>query len=144
VLVLLMLAGAFIRHSFVMRHKARVSRQRTPWEFAVAGVVLLVGLAVALAPTKLPAPTANGPVVPVSNAQIQAIMEARCVLCHNAQAQPKGVALHSASLVQQHAMAIYQQAVVLKLMPMNNATQITDGERLLIKQWFETGPGSGR
>jgi uncharacterized membrane protein len=29
--------------------------------------------------------------------------------------------------------------VVLKLMPMNNATGITDAERLLIKQWFEAG-----
>jgi uncharacterized membrane protein len=32
---------------------------------------------------------------------------------------------------------VYQQAVVLKLMPMNNATQITDDERALIQRWFE-------
>jgi uncharacterized membrane protein len=29
--------------------------------------------------------------------------------------------------------------VVTKIMPMNNATQITDAERALIKQWFEAG-----
>jgi len=29
--------------------------------------------------------------------------------------------------------------VVLKLMPMNNATQITDAERALIGRWFEAG-----
>jgi uncharacterized membrane protein len=34
---------------------------------------------------------------------------------------------------------VYQQAAVLKLMPMNNATQITDAERALIQRWFETG-----
>ena len=34
---------------------------------------------------------------------------------------------------------IYQQAAVLKLMPMNNATQITDDERALIQRWFEAG-----
>ena len=34
---------------------------------------------------------------------------------------------------------MYQQAAVLKLMPMNNATQITDAERALIKRWFEAG-----
>jgi uncharacterized membrane protein len=34
---------------------------------------------------------------------------------------------------------MYQQAVVLKLMPMNNATQITDAERTLIKRWYEAG-----
>jgi uncharacterized membrane protein len=144
VLVLLMLAGALIRHSFVMRHKAHVMGQRTPWEYAVAGVLVLLGLAAALAPPKQPVPAANVPVanVPaakVSTAQIQTVMQARCVLCHNAQVQQKGVALHTASLVQQHALAIYQQSVVLKLMPMNNATQITDEERLLIKQWFEAG-----
>jgi uncharacterized membrane protein len=28
---------------------------------------------------------------------------------------------------------------VLKLMPMNNATQITEDERNLLKRWFEAG-----
>jgi uncharacterized membrane protein len=34
---------------------------------------------------------------------------------------------------------MYQQAVVLKLMPLNNATQITPDERNLIKRWYEEG-----
>ena len=42
-------------------------------------------------------------------------------------------------LVSQHAQSIYQQVVVSKIMPMNNATGITDAERLLVKQWFEAG-----
>ena len=41
--------------------------------------------------------------------------------------------------MRQHALAIYQQAVVLKLMPLNNATGITDGERDLIRRWHEAG-----
>jgi uncharacterized membrane protein len=49
------------------------------------------------------------------------------------------VALHTPALIKQHALAVYQQAAVLKLMPMNNATQITDAERTLIQRWFETG-----
>ena len=40
---------------------------------------------------------------------------------------------------QQHALAIYQQAVVLKQMPMNNATQLTDQERDTLRRWFEAG-----
>jgi uncharacterized membrane protein len=63
----------------------------------------------------------------------------RCVLCHNAQLQQKNVALHTPQLLKQHAQAVYQQVVVLKLMPMNNATQITDEERALVKRWFEGG-----
>ena len=47
------------------------------------------------------------------------------------------MALHTPELVTQHAQAIYQQAVVLKAMPMNNATQITDAERELIGRWFK-------
>ena len=53
--------------------------------------------------------------------------------------QNKGVALHTPELIGQHAQAVYQQAVVLKLMPMNNATGITEAERALIKRWFEAG-----
>jgi uncharacterized membrane protein len=34
---------------------------------------------------------------------------------------------------------MFQQAVVLKTMPLGNATQITDAERALIKGWFEGG-----
>jgi uncharacterized membrane protein len=51
----------------------------------------------------------------------------------------KNVMLHTPELIVKNAQAMYQQAVVLKAMPMNNATAITDGERALIKQWFESG-----
>jgi uncharacterized membrane protein len=137
VLVLLMAAGALIRHSFVVRHKALVLNKRVPWEFAAIGCVLLVGLAVALAPAPQP-PAAAAP-AKVTLAEVSAIAQQRCVLCHNAQVQQKNVALHTPELIQQHAQQIYQQAVVLKLMPMNNATQITDAERAQIKRWFEQG-----
>jgi uncharacterized membrane protein len=70
---------------------------------------------------------------------VKAVIDQRCTLCHNAQVQNKNVALHTAELVKQHAQAVYQQVVVLKVMPMNNATQITDAERALIKRWFEAG-----
>ncbi|MDZ7590780.1 MAG: urate hydroxylase PuuD [Rubrivivax sp.] len=137
VLVLLMTAGALIRHSFVARHKALVHGRRVPWEYAGAGTALIVGLAVWLAPA--PQPPAPPAPEKVSMAEVRAVLEQRCVLCHNAQVQQKNVALHTPELVKQHAQAVYQQSVVLKLMPMNNATQITDAERALIKRWFETG-----
>jgi uncharacterized membrane protein len=60
-------------------------------------------------------------------------------MCHNAQVQNKCIALHTPDLVKQHAQAIYQQVVVLKLMPLNNATQISNEERGVIKRWFEAG-----
>ena len=60
-------------------------------------------------------------------------------MCHNEQLQSKNVALHTPELEAKHAQLLYQQAVVLKAMPMNNATQITDSERALIGRWFNAG-----
>ena len=140
VLVLLMTAGALIRHSFVVRHKALVLGQRVPWEYAAGGTALLLGLAVWLAPKpegRLPPVAAGAP--PVTLAQAHAVVQARCAQCHNAQVQQKNVALHTPELLQQQAQTVYQQTVVLKLMPMNNATAITEAERALIKRWFEGG-----
>jgi uncharacterized membrane protein len=136
VLVLLMLAGALIRHSFVARHKALVNGKRVPWEYAGAGVFALLVLAVWLAPAPQPAVATPAK---VSLADVKAIVDARCVLCHNAQVNQKNVMLHTPELIVQNAQNLYQQAVVLKVMPMNNATQITDAERAALKAWFEAG-----
>jgi uncharacterized membrane protein len=51
----------------------------------------------------------------------------------------KNVRLDSPQGLKQHAQAVYQQAVVARTMPLNNATHITDGERALIGRWFEAG-----
>lgn len=139
VLLALMLAGALIRHFFVARHAARRLGTAAPWGVAAAGVLTIVALVGWLAPAP---PLTGGPAggtEPVRFAQVQAVISQRCMLCHNAQTQNKGVALHTEALIRQQAQAVYQQAVVLKLMPLNNATQITEDERALIRRWFETG-----
>ncbi len=139
VLVLLMLAGALIRHSFVARHKAAVQGRRAPWEHAVAGTLALVVLAFWLAPAPPSAAARAAAAKPVEFAAVRAVIDQRCALCHNAQLQSKNVALHTPELIKQHAQMVYQQAAVLKTMPLNNATQITDAERALIARWFEAG-----
>jgi uncharacterized membrane protein len=140
VLVLLMAAGALIRHSFVVRHRARVQGRRVPWEYAAGGTALLLALAVWLAPAPRPAPAggAAAPAVPTF-AQVQAVVAQRCVACHGEAVAQKNVALHMPELLQRHAQAVYQQTVVLRLMPLNNATGLTDEERDLLKRWFEAG-----
>jgi uncharacterized membrane protein len=136
VLVLIMLAAALIRYSFVARHRAHVLGQRTPWEYAVAGTLIIAALAWGMAPAPQASAT-NAP--PPTLAQVQAVVQARCALCHNAEVQNKNVALHTPQLIRQHAQAMVQQASVLKTMPLNNATQMTDAERALIKRWFDAG-----
>ena len=54
VLVLMMLAGALIRHSFVARHKAAVLGQRAPWEHAVVGTLVILGVVAWLKPAHRP------------------------------------------------------------------------------------------
>ena len=139
VLLLLMLAGALIRHSFVARHKALVKGRRVPWEHAATGTAVLVGLAVWLAPAPPSAAVRAVSAQPVGFASVNRVIEQRCLVCHNAQVQQKNVALHTPALIGQHAQAVYQQVVVLKAMPLNNATQISDEERALIKRWYEAG-----
>jgi uncharacterized membrane protein len=139
VLVLLMLAGALIRHSFVARHKALVQGKRVPWEHAGIGTGVLVGLAIWLAPPPPSAAAVAAAAKPVRFVEVKAVIDQRCAMCHNAQIQQKNVALHTPELVKQHAQMVYQQVSVLKLMPLNNATQISDDERALIKRWFEAG-----
>jgi uncharacterized membrane protein len=140
VLLGMMAAGAAIRQFFVLRHGYKLGRNLHPWPYLVAGVALIAALIVALAPSPAPAPatTADTP-GPVGYAQIQPLIAQRCYPCHGQSMQMKNVRLDSAALLAQHAPAVYQQAVVLRAMPMNNATQITDDERALIKKWFEDG-----
>ena len=51
----------------------------------------------------------------------------------------KNVRLDSPEAVKLHAQAVFQQVVVTRAMPMNNATQITDDERAVLKRWFDAG-----
>ncbi len=141
VLVVMMAAGALIRTSFVARHRALVLGRRVPWEYAIVGCVLLAGLGVWLKPPPPSiAPVASASPAPAPPfAQVQAIVKERCSLCHNAQLANKGVRLDAPDQVLAHAAQMYQQAVVLKAMPLNNATQITDAERAVLKRWYEAG-----
>jgi uncharacterized membrane protein len=131
VLVLMMLAGALIRQFFVLKHKGAWK-----WQYWIVGGGLILVVAVALAPKPQPVLASNKP---VTFAQVQHIVQERCLLCHAGAAASKGVRLDSAPDIVSHAQAIYQQVVVLKAMPLNNATQMTDLERAEIGQWIKDG-----
>jgi uncharacterized membrane protein len=82
---------------------------------------------------------AKAPAGAVSYADVQKVLAQRCYLCHTGAQAMKNVHLDSPEGVKQHAQAVYQQAVVARTMPLNNATGITDAERALIGQWFQAG-----
>jgi uncharacterized membrane protein len=138
ILVLMMLSGALIRQFFVQRHGYHLGRAKNPLPFAIAGVVVLLGVIVWLRPApSVSTPTAS--TAPVAYAEVKQVFEARCYMCHGAQVQMKNVRIDSAEGVKQHALNIYQQSVVTRQMPMNNSTGITEDERQLIKRWYEAG-----
>ncbi len=136
VLVAIMVAGALIRFSFALRHKALAFGKPVPWRYAIIGTLLLGATIWATKPDVQPVAAAAAPATFV---QVQGIVTQRCVMCHGPAMQSKNVRLDSADEIAKHAQAIYQQVAVLKAMPMNNATQITDDERSVIKHWFEAG-----
>jgi uncharacterized membrane protein len=136
ILIGMMFAGAAIRQFFVMRHGFKLGRNPHPWPYAAAGVVALLALIVWLRPVPVQAVAVPDT---VGYAQIQPVIAQRCVMCHGEALQSKNVRLDSPEAVKQHAQTVYQQVVVMKLMPMNNATGITDAERALFAQWFKGG-----
>jgi len=139
ILVMMMLAGALIRQFFVQRHGYHLGRAKNPLPFAIAGVVILLSVIVWMRP----APSATAPTAvneaPVTYAEVSQVFAQRCYMCHGEQVQMKNVRFDTPEGVKQHALGIYQQAVVTKQMPMNNATGITEAERTIIKRWYETG-----
>jgi uncharacterized membrane protein len=136
VLIAMMFAGAAIRQFFVLRHGFKLGRNGHPWPYAAVGLVVLLSLMVWLRP----APLASVAVPEtVGYAQLQPVVAQRCVMCHGEALQSKGIRLDSQDGVRQHAQAIYQQVVVTKIMPLNNATGITDAERALFAKWFNDG-----
>lgn len=137
VLLLIMLSGVLIRQFFVLRHKGVVS-----WKLPLAAIAVLTGVAVWIAPAPPASPAAPGAGAPAAApvlAEVWSIVQQRCVLCHNAQVASKNIRLDSPQALQAQAALVYQQAVVTRAMPMNNATAITEAERATLARWFEGG-----
>ena len=148
VLILMMLAGAAIRQFFVLRHGFKLGRNPHPWRYASVGVVVILGVLVWLKPTPVVNVAINsgaGHAVSAraggqfSYEKLQPLLAQRCYMCHGAEVQMKNVRLDSPLGVASHAQAMYQQVVVTRAMPLNNASGISELERNFIKQWFESG-----
>ncbi len=129
------LAGALIRVWFVARHSGKASP--VP---AVVAVLLLAGIAIAIAPR---APAAQG--AAVSFDEVRDVIEARCNSCHSESpdhpafpAAPLGVMFDTDEQIRSEAARIHQQTVVTRVMPIGNLTAMTDEERSIIDSWYIT------
>lgn len=130
------IAGALIRVFFVSRH----SEGPPAYAAVVSAVVLLAVVIVGTMPRPSLA-VAGAP--PVDDATVQAIVAARCTVCHSATptqpgwaAAPKGIMYDSIEQIRLQSAIIYQQSVVSKAMPIGNLTGMTDEERATIEAWY--------
>ena len=105
-------------------------------------VLLLIGVAVALAPPPVATPAKSAG---VTFGQLKMVLDARCVACHATQptqpgfAQPpKGVVLETPEQIGQNAAKV-AETVANRYMPIGNLTQMTDEERAIVAAWFAQG-----
>jgi uncharacterized membrane protein len=137
VLVALMLVGAWIRLFFNLRH-----RGRTIWAIPATAALVVLAIAIAIRPDDAePAGTAAVPF-----AQVAAIVEQRCAVCHSMSptnpsfsSAPAGIMFDTPEEIQARAAAIDEQAVRTRAMPLGNVTEMTDAERELLGRWIAQG-----
>jgi uncharacterized membrane protein len=139
ILVAISIAGASIRAFFVARHKGNASM----WPIAV-GVLMLVGVAVAIAPLARDSPAAQQGSLSDFTI-VQALVKRRCAPCHATvptqagfNAAPKGVMFDTPEQILEQAAQIHQQTST-RVMPLGNLTGMTDEERAIIAAWFRNG-----
>jgi hypothetical protein len=113
---------------FVLRHGFKLGRNRHPWLYA------LVGGGVVLAAIVWLRPGMSGTEDAICSVATNP-MDTRAIVSIDYET----VRLDSLRAVAQHAQAIYQQAVMVQTMPINNAIHITPQERALLKTWYEEG-----
>jgi uncharacterized membrane protein len=135
ILVIMTLGTAGVKHYLNLKEK----RQLNVWVLPVS-VMILLAAAFISAPKK--DPRACSPDVTV--ADVNAIVQKRCVSCHSARptddaftAPPNGVVYETPQDMIKLKDKIYQRVVITKTMPQNNKTGMTEEERNVVRCWIE-------
>jgi uncharacterized membrane protein len=146
VLILISVASAWIRHFFNLRHQG-IFRPSV----LITGMLGMLFIAGWISwPESKPATAsaeATATQVPL-NAQQQAVselIESHCARCHSASPTddifviaPMGLHLDNWKQIEQFAPRIYARTVQTKDMPLLNKTAMTEKERQVIADWYES------
>jgi len=135
-------AGWTIRHFFNLKNAGQLRL-----DVLALGALAFVTVAVLNEAAKPPAPAE----VPVpAFAQVRALVDRNCVMCHSANpthkgvtAPPNGVRLDTDEGLTKNAAKVYERAVATHSMPLNNETAMTDAERASLGAWIEAGAKVG-
>jgi uncharacterized membrane protein len=133
-LVLVIIVGAFIRHTMI-------TAKKWPLIPALAGLAVLMAMT---APRSSAVLAATGP--KVRFAEAYAILQTRCYSCHSAnptddlfKIAPNGVMFDTPERAKAFAPRIYERAVAQKTMPFLNKTGMLDAEREVLGRWVAQG-----
>ena len=136
VLTAISLGSAGIKHWLNLREQGKLS----VWILPVSVIILL-----AVAYVTAPQPS-NTKCKEVSFAEINNIIQQRCISCHSSQptdvvytAPPNGLVYDTPNDITKKKDLILQRVVITKTMPPNNKTNMTLEERDLIRCWIEQG-----
>jgi uncharacterized membrane protein len=139
VLVALMAVGAAIRHYFNRRHAGE-----TLWWIPVGCALAVAAIAVWLRPPGTAPAQPGAAAVPF--ARVQQVVAERCQPCHSlhptypgTKAAPTGIVFDTPEQIRARAALIQQLAVSSTVMPIGNATEMTQAERNLLGQWIGQG-----
>lgn len=138
ILIAITLIGALVRIYFVARHKGRASP--IPLLLALALLAALVTLVAPYQSHRLSSQHSGD----VTIAEVHKIVTERCSSCHakvpsqaGFQVAPQGVVFETEEDIVRQAVAIHQQSVISKAMPIGNLTGMTAEERVAVGAWFE-------
>ncbi len=135
ILIGISVAGALIRIYFVARHKGKAS------VVPVAAAVILLAL---VAAATVPRSGVDGAEA-VTFSQVRNVINARCTSCHSEApvhpafpAAPLGIMFDNDDQILAEADRIHVQTVVTRVMPIGNLTAMTNEERQIIDQWYQS------
>ncbi len=138
VVALILMSGGLIRH-VLNEIDAGKDWNVYGWAVPVAAIALVTAIYVTAPQPRVP--TAGGA---VSEAEVLAIAQKHCVVCHARkpthpafQEAPKNVALETATDLRRWAPQVLAQAVQNRAMPLGNQTAITDDERAKLGRWLD-------
>jgi uncharacterized membrane protein len=142
VLIVLIAAGALVRHILNIRYTFSAWRPALAATLVVSVLVLIgilrAGMAVEAA--------ASDSDEPVTFAQVHRIIDRRCAACHSEAPSdlsfgpaPAGVMFDTPEQIAAHVARIRERAVITRTMPPGNKTNITDAERALLGHWIDQG-----
>jgi uncharacterized membrane protein len=132
VLALLGVTGVAVRHVFNLRGRG----QNFGGAIAVAALLALVSAGYV---TFEKGRAAGTEPAPAHFAEVQPLFARHCAACHNVPNPPKGMKLDSYAHIRAAAPRIKAMAVDTHVMPLGNATGMTDAERQRLGGWIDAG-----